>query len=247
MENILFPMKYLNITQPYGVGTHRGTYAIDNAGKDRGSDSFYAPFTGRIKKIWANGHTVWLESTQKVKYADGRVDYCTISVTHDNYVRDLRVGQIIKQGKKFYDEGTAGFATGNHVHIEVARGKFSGTGWHLNRYGYWTINNPHKPERAFLLKGTIVRSRGGLNWKRYTPPKKPTPKRKLVKVVGAGGAYVRDRATTKSPLSGSKYLRNGVTFEYTDIVKGQKISGNDKWYKSKKGNFVWSGNLKKVG
>ena len=38
MDRALFPMRVLNITQGYGIGTHRDSFAIDNAGKDGGID-----------------------------------------------------------------------------------------------------------------------------------------------------------------------------------------------------------------
>lgn len=177
-QKALFPMQYLNITQGYGVGTHKGTYAIDNAGRDTGIDNVFAPFDCKIKKIWNNGNTVWVESLQPVQWADGKVSKATMSFTHDNSVSNLRVGQVVKQGQVFYQEGTAGYATGNHVHIECAKGTFVGTGWFLNKYRFWTINNAVKPETLLSLAlDTKVLNAGGLKWKRVPKPApKPAPK-----------------------------------------------------------------------
>ena len=36
MEKPIFPSKYMRITQGYNVGTHKNSYAIDNADKDGG-------------------------------------------------------------------------------------------------------------------------------------------------------------------------------------------------------------------
>lgn len=175
----LFPMTYLNISQGYGVGTHKGSYAIDNVGKDKGIDNVYAPFDCKIKKIWLNGHTVWVESLAPVQWANGTVAKATMSFTHDNTVSNLRVGQVIKQGQVFYQEGTAGFATGNHVHIECAKGSFVGTGWFLNRFNFWTINNMVKPESLlFITSKTKVVNTGGYKWTKATvvAPKPPARK-----------------------------------------------------------------------
>lgn len=161
----LFPMKYLNITQGMNMGTHLGTLAIDIAGKDTGTDNVFAPFDGVIKRKWANSNTVWLESLQPVLWASGVVDYMTVMFTHDNYIADLNIGQIIKQGQVFYQEGTAGIATGNHVHLEVGKGKLTGTGWFQNSKGIWTINNAVKPNEVLWLNGTIVINTGGYKWK----------------------------------------------------------------------------------
>ena len=38
-----FPMEYMNVTQGNNVGTHLGTNALDNAGKDTGIDETIAP------------------------------------------------------------------------------------------------------------------------------------------------------------------------------------------------------------
>ena len=165
-QSALFPTKYVNLTQKWGGGTHRYGYPIDVAGKDTGIDNFYAPFDGVVKKIWENGHTVWLESTSKVKYADGTTDYATLSFTHDNKITDLKVGQVIKQGQVFYQEGTAGIATGNHVHLECSKGKFTGTGWYQAPNGQWVINNPYRPDKMLWLKSSnVVMNTLGLTFK----------------------------------------------------------------------------------
>ena len=69
MEKPLFPSKYIRITQGYNEGTHKDSYAIDNAGKDSEISDIYAPFTGIIKKIYSNdANEVWLESIDNDNY-----------------------------------------------------------------------------------------------------------------------------------------------------------------------------------
>jgi len=76
MEKPLFPSEYMRITQGYNEGTHKDCFAIDNAGKDSGISDVYAPYTGVIKKIYpTDANEVWLESIDKVEYADGTIDY----------------------------------------------------------------------------------------------------------------------------------------------------------------------------
>ncbi len=157
MEKILYPSKYIRITQGFKEGTHISSYAIDDAGKDTGIDTFIAPFTGTIKKIYtSDANEVWLESNEKVLFADGTIDYATIMLAHDNDVSDLYVGKVIKQGEKFYQEGTKGNATGNHVHIEIGKGKFTGTGWAKDDRGYWVINNSKNPLESFFVDDTYT-------------------------------------------------------------------------------------------
>lgn len=58
-----------------------------------------------------------------------------------------------------------------------------------------------------------------------------------------GVANVRSAPNTTAPLSGSRRLQPGQWFDYVAKVQGQNVSGNNIWYKSTKGNFVWSGNV----
>lgn len=163
-EYAIFPMAVMRITTGMNIASHVGSFAIDIAGRDGTSEAAFAPFTGVIKKKYANGNTVWLESLNPVRYADGTIDYMTVALTHDNNINDLRVGQVISQGVNFYQEGTAGNASGNHIHLGVGRGKFTGTGWFQNKQGYWVINNEIKPYNAFYLSGTEIINGGGYPW-----------------------------------------------------------------------------------
>ena len=100
MEKPLFPSEYMRITQGYDEGTHKSSFAIDNAGKDSGISDIYAPYTGIIKKIYQNdANEVWLESSDKVEYPDGTVDYMTMLFAHANSVDNLFVGKLIKKVK----------------------------------------------------------------------------------------------------------------------------------------------------
>ena len=102
MEKPIFPSKYMRITQGYNIGTHKDSFAIDNADKDSGISNIYAPFTGIIKKIYQNdANEVWLESTDKVEYPDGTIDYMNIMFAHCNDISNLFVGKIIKQNEAF--------------------------------------------------------------------------------------------------------------------------------------------------
>ena len=90
MEKAVLMMDYLNVTQRgENDYTHKGDKAIDLAGKDIGKDPLKAPFTGTIKKIYASDNAVWLESNNKVLYADGTIDYMTVLTLHDNDISNL--------------------------------------------------------------------------------------------------------------------------------------------------------------
>lgn len=156
MEKPLYPSPYMRITQGYGEGSHKDSYAIDEAGSDSGIDFLTAPFTGTIRKIYTkDANEVWLESNSEVEYPDGTIDYMTIMFAHDNDVSNLYVGKVIQRGERFYEEGTKGVASGNHCHIECGKGRFSGSGWIQNSAGYWSILNRKKPQECLWIDNSI--------------------------------------------------------------------------------------------
>ena len=136
-EHALFPMSVLNIVRTntkidadqVGIAASNGGhvhYAWDLSGSDT---SLVAPFTAKI--IFADksgGHSVIIESTSKVKLANGSESYVVAMFTHDDTLNsNIKVGDTIKQGEHFYDQGTFGDGKkgtyDRHVHIEVALGQ----------------------------------------------------------------------------------------------------------------------------
>lgn len=166
MEKAVLILDTLNVSQKANSDfSHKGDKALDISGKDTGIDSLKAPFTGIIKRIYTNTNTVWLESIDRVKYADGTIDYMTVMTMHDNDVSNLKVGDIIKQGTIYYEEGRQGYTTGNHIHLAVGKGKFTGNGWFLNSEGSWIVNNQYDVHKAlYLLDSVKVLNGGGYNW-----------------------------------------------------------------------------------
>lgn len=150
-------MKYYNLTQGYiNSSTHKGTYAIDTSGKDSGKDAIYAPFDCRVTKLYIkNGHayTVWLTSLNKVLCANGKQEYLTLMIAHPEDIANLHIGQIFKQGQIVCHEGKTGNATGNHAHLELGIGT---CGWHKNKYGIYTIDNPVKIEQYLALPNDCI-------------------------------------------------------------------------------------------
>lgn len=183
MEKPIYPTMTMRITQGYGIGSHRNSFAIDEAGANTGIESLRAPFTGIIKKIYtADANEVWLESIDKVEYPDGTIDYMTILFAHDNDVSNLYVGKRINRGELFYQEGTKGNVTGAHCHIECARGKFTGSGWYKNSAGYWSIINGKAPEDCLFIDDSIkIINRNGYNFKKIETPKPTVTTKPVVK------------------------------------------------------------------
>ena len=169
MEKAVLILNTLNVIQKANSEfTHKSDKALDLSGKDTGIESIKAPFTGTIKRIYTNTNTVWIQSIDKVKYADGTIDYMTVMTMHDNEVSNSKVGDIIKQGEIYYEEGRQGYTTGNHIHLAVGKGKFAGNGWFLNDEGSWVINNQYDVHKGlYLLDSVNVLNNGGYNYKLY--------------------------------------------------------------------------------
>lgn len=197
MEKLLFPMKVINITQGVnGQYSHQGTYAIDNAGKDTGIDDVYAPCTMVIKykDSAKNGNAVFAQSTDKVQFADGTIEYATMMFIHCNNISHLRLGQTIKQGESFYKEGTAGQATGNHCHIEVAKGEYTKS-YVLNTYKVYMLPQSVHPASSFFIDDCTIKNGAGYMWKKTTD--------KITYWVSCGDAkwkYRKDGKFTKNDM-----------------------------------------------
>lgn len=225
-EDILFPMEICNITQGDNTGTHKGTYATDLAGKDTGRDLFYAPFSVVCKAVdAANGNAVWWESQNKVRFADGTIDYATIMIVHDNSLGGIYVGAKYKQGIQIAQEGTAGKATGNHLHFEIAKGKYDHM-YDLNKYGVYHLPNNMPIENACFMDNTTIKQ-GIAKWK-YLKDVKVSESKCPYKSSGTVEALydkirVRTSPSTKKGDTGLVYNK-GMILNYRKIVKA------DGWY-----------------
>lgn len=249
MEKAMYPIKTIRITQRDHQGTHADSWATDEAGPDSGISSLFAPFTGIIKKIYTqDANEVWLESTEPVEYPDGAKDYMTIMFAHCNDVSNLFVGKIIAQGESFYSEGTKGQATGNHCHFECAKGKFTGTGWHKDNAGYWSINNGKLVTDCLFVDDSynIIQTLG-LNFKnvKEVEIKKygtPVTRNEYVNQIKINADNVRARKSPSGEILG--YVNPGI-YNSLEIVK----KGGYEWHKIAEGLFCamgeWAGWLPK--
>lgn len=244
MEKAMYPSKIMRITQKDHEGTHAACWAVDEACENGNISSLFAPFTGKIKKIYAkDANEVWLESIDPVLYADGTKDYMTIMFCHDNDVSDLYVGKIIKQGTIFYQEGTRGNATGNHCHFECGRGRFTDSGWHKDSAGYWSINNGKKVTECLFIddtykilnaKGYVFKNAKELEIKKYGTP---VARNEYVNQIKINADNVRARTSPNGKIIG--YMNPGIynSIEFTTIA------GYD-WHKVEEGlyfaNGVWA-------
>lgn len=162
-EVAIFPALTVRITQgAFDVYSHAKQNAIDITIPGKRA---YAPFTAkvvRIDKSYAACNAVWIQSVEPVRYADGSLDYMTAVFMHDNSVRDLSVGQVLRQGQYFYDMGTAGNAAGAHIHVAVLRGAYS------KQMKLTGSGDVFAEEAFFLLPETEIAEDYGLAFRYFT-------------------------------------------------------------------------------
>lgn len=175
----LFPMEWLYITQGMNGGlSHRNTKAIDIVGKDRTHEWAYAPFDCTL--VWKDvksGNGLCWQSDRPVLWANGTTDFVHFTMWHMDDISAYRVGQKFKQGEKIYKEGTAGFVTGVHIDLKVAKGKYPG-GYPLlkNSFNAWYLRNEVAPFDVFFINDTFIqvdkdgkKLDGGYKWELYVP------------------------------------------------------------------------------
>lgn len=89
-----------------------------------------------------------------------------------------------------------------------------------------------------------IRSWRNIGQANTPPPPAPPPASGWPKDVRVKEpANVRSQPRLSAPLSGSRTLSPGDVFRGVELVEGDTVSGNNKWVKSWKGNYVWTGNL----
>ena len=170
-ENLLFGMEYLRVSQSaHALNPGDGGQALDVAGKDAaGCDIFYSPCTMVVKKVYNKPmcHALFLESKDdKVHLADGSLSKVTMLIVHVEDLSPYYQGQVFKQGQVLARESDHGYATGPHLHIEVARGKYSEPGWEQVKKNAWSLKNRIPADDAFFVskKATNVIKAGNYDW-----------------------------------------------------------------------------------
>lgn len=158
IEDLLCPFTDIYVTQGSNEGNHLGTKAIDVRGLNSGIKyPYYAPCNCKcIKTYPSNGQSHW-SSIKKVRLANGKIDYITFLIAHDNTF-DAYVGQIISQGEQIGNLGDLGNATGVHCHIEIGIGNNLDLVQLDNKYKTWTfdVNKEIEFEEGFFMDNTNI-------------------------------------------------------------------------------------------
>lgn len=166
IEDFLCPFTDMFITQGSGGSySHKGTMANDVRGTQTGVKyPYYAPCTCKCVKAYPeSGQAMW-QSTNKVRFANGRIDYATFMTAHDDsFDAEKYIGVAIPQGNKIGNMGKKGNATGVHCHIQISQSKT--TSWSKNSYGIYKFPNEYDTDACYFMDGTNILEGMGGSWK----------------------------------------------------------------------------------
>lgn len=234
----MYPTQFMNITQSINGGySHMGTFAIDDAQQNTRIQNGYAPCDMVcVATDYKNGNFMFWQSEKPVQTVAHGVTHITFMVGHDN-TANAYVGMKIKQGTQLFSEGTAGNATGNHNHIEVALGTYKSM-YVRNKYGVYMLPNSVNPADVFFSNDTQIINGGGLNW-RTIPKESPKPQPSGEVLNSIPGDFIREGATFICTVDSIK-IRKAPSTNGADTglryEKGQSVRYDGY---VKRGGYVW--------
>ncbi len=238
-----FGMEYLNITQgrfePNGI-SHKYLNAYDLAGKDSGIDPFYAQCNYKIAAVLPLSTTGFANT---ILYYDELNDV-TLALTHMNTIDTSKyyVGKVFEKGEKLYEEGKAGNATGNHIHLEIGKGYQTKKVNKGTSAGGWQLNDLIDIEDYFYIDEsftTVINDRG-YKFETSGEPTPVVPTKEITKLTcvksvwkDGSGYTIRSIASPKGDLVGK--IAVGATVGVADFVAGDD---NWAWVKLTDGTFI---------
>jgi hypothetical protein len=165
IQDFLCPFTDMCITQGSNMGSHLGTMANDVRGIEKGVRyPYYAPCDCKCIRVYPDyGQSMW-QSLNKVRFANGRIDYATFMICHSNS-QDCYVGQIVEQGMQLDNMGDkpTNVCTGVHCHIEISQS--ADTSWYKNGYGIYQFNNEYDTDDCYFVDNTNIIDGYGGNWR----------------------------------------------------------------------------------
>lgn len=237
-EDFLMPFTTMRISQrSNGAYSHKGTMANDVAGTGK-RDAYYAPCT--CKCIWVNkayGQALW-QSTNKVRFANGRVDYASFMTGHDDSF-DAYVGVLVKQGHQLGNMGVKSplkNVTGIHCHFQVAQSKYTIKDWKYNKYGVPCFPKEYDIYDCCFIDNTTLKNYTNLKWRKI----KDVPIATYKNVCATAGLWLREKKGTSSKKI--KLLLYGTKVELLEANSGSangyqwskiKVSGKTGYVASK--------------
>lgn len=171
VQVLLFPLDCIYISQgENGSYSHEGTLNIDFWGWDSNgrvrSKPYYAPCDIKcVYKSTSAYYNIW-ESIEPVYCADGVVRKICFQNIHGNML--FNVGTIKRQGEQIGVTGSYGYATGDHLHFNVANGEYAGQ-IRVSPNNRWTLKNSiHIYNACFINDVTVYHNPDNYNFVSYT-------------------------------------------------------------------------------
>lgn len=167
-EVMLFPLPYMYMSQDEGGDySHLYTYSIDFLGWGANGRiyhaPYYAPCSCKCVYVGGSGSRVF-QSLNKVHFPDGTLDYVCFNTVHDNNPI-ASLNQVFTQGDLIGHTGTAGNVTGDHVHLNTARGTYQG--FYDVGTGHYQLRNSTHIYDTMYVNDTVIRQGYGHNWQTY--------------------------------------------------------------------------------
>lgn len=224
IELFMCPFTDMYITQGSNSNfSHHGIMANDVRGLESGVRyPYYAPCTCKCLKTYPESGQVMWQSTSKVRFANGRIDFATFMTAHDDSM-NAKIGKtVVPQGAQLGNMGSRGVGTGIHCHIEVSQSndtswtKKSSFQYNGKTYPIYGFNNEYDLDDCYFVDDTNILYGMGGNWKtakeKYLSVKEKhgTPVARDVKVnqIEIIADNVRARTSPNGEIKG--YMNVGI-------------------------------------
>lgn len=168
IQVLLFPLSYMYISQGEdGEYSHQGSLNMDFLGWGENGRIYNCPYYAPcdmtcVYQSQSGAYNIW-ESDKPVYLADNTTDYVTLMCIHDESL--LPLGSKVKQGDILGHTGAAGQATGDHVHLNIARGIYEGQ--EQLPTGVWQLKNSIHLYNAMYVNDTVLVEDYNYPWKTY--------------------------------------------------------------------------------
>ena len=194
-QDLLCPFTTVYVTQWSDTGTHRGSKAYDVRGAEPGGRyPYYAPCDVICVKTYPSyGEAIW-QSVNKVRFANGKIDYFTFTTVHDNSFNVKAGSKVYKQGTQLGNMGNkpSNICTGVHCHIEGCYGKTNTLT--RNKYGIYILRSFDAevlPRDTFFMDGTVIKKWYKPKYLKDVPVATPTTSKKYyAKYTGKSSSLV---------------------------------------------------------
>lgn len=129
LQLAVLPIHYIHVTQSEFTPdfSHAGTEAVDMVGS-HSRYPLYAPCDVVCMGVDRSEAFVIWQSQKEVRCVDGTTSFITFNIGHDDTHYQYNIGDTFKKGELFGHTGNSGHSFGDHLHIEVSKGKYT-TNW----------------------------------------------------------------------------------------------------------------------